>query len=108
MPEYTLFTETCNRLTRTLTYDTFRDLLHKAKDKRRIDSQASEDCLRWGITPDGLFRLRQMPLTHRVSMTPKPVGPYCKLKSLQPEQVEQVGIVDVGRKTNLPRSRPCA
>ena len=61
VPEYTLFTETCNRLTRMLTYDGFRDLLHKAKDKRRVDSQSSEDGLRWGITPDGLFRLRQMP-----------------------------------------------
>ncbi len=61
VPEYTLFTETCNRLTRTLTYDAFRDLLGKAKDKRRADSLSSEDGLKWGITPDGLFRLRQMP-----------------------------------------------
>ena len=61
VPEYTLFTETCNRLTRTLTYDQFRDLLSKARDKRRADSQSSEDGLKWGITPDGLFRLRQMP-----------------------------------------------
>lgn len=61
VPEYTLFTETCNRLTRTLTYDSFRDLLGKAKDKRRVESVSSEDGLKWGITPDGLFRLRQMP-----------------------------------------------
>ena len=61
VPENTLYAETCNRLTRTLSYDGFRDLLLRAKDKRRIDSLASEDGLRWGITPDGLFRLRQMP-----------------------------------------------
>ena len=61
VPEYTLFTETCTRLTRTLTYDQFRDLIGRAREKRRADSQSSEDGPRWGITPDGLFRLRQMP-----------------------------------------------
>ena len=38
-----------------------RDRQHKPRDTRRADCLSGEDGLKWGITPDGLFRLRQMP-----------------------------------------------
>ena len=58
--ESTVYAETCNRLTRSFTYNDFRELLAKTKDKRRIESVSAEDGLKWKITEAGHLRLREL------------------------------------------------
>ena len=60
LPERTLFAEVNIRLFTVITYDAFRELLRRHKEKRRIACVDSEDGLKWKLTDDGFARLQEL------------------------------------------------